>query len=82
MNVLMRGLSLKSCIEVLSQLNIVFISNELYINYNIYVKVSSMFCWALLPQGQGLLHWIQLLEVLPYENRFHIMWTSFFGESV
>jgi hypothetical protein len=23
-------------------------------------------CWALPPQGQGLLHWIQLLEVLPY----------------
>jgi hypothetical protein len=23
-------------------------------------------CWALIPQGQGLWHWIQLLEVLPY----------------
>jgi hypothetical protein len=23
-------------------------------------------CWALPPQGQGLLRWIQLLEVLPY----------------
>jgi len=66
MNVLMRVLSLKLCIEVSSQLNIVFISKELNITYNIYVKVSSMLCWALPPQGQDPLHWIQLLEVLPY----------------
>jgi len=25
-----------------------------------------IFIWALPQQGQGLLHWIQLLEVLPY----------------
>jgi len=35
------------------------------------------FVWAL-----GLSHSIHLLEVLPYYNRFHITWTSFFGESV
>ncbi len=28
--------------------------------------------WALPPQGQGLSHSTQLLEVLPYYNRFHI----------
>jgi len=25
-----------------------------------------LLCWALASQGQGLSHWIQLLEVLPY----------------
>jgi len=32
--------------------------------------------------GQGLSHSIQLLEVLTYENQFHIRWTGFFYESV
>ncbi len=36
-----------------------------------------LFCWALHSQGQGLWHWIQLLEVLPYYNLI-----GFFGESV
>jgi hypothetical protein len=39
-------------------------------------------CWALPPQGQGLSDLIQLLEVLPYLNRFHIRGTGFLGESV
>jgi hypothetical protein len=29
------------------------------------LQMFSLFRWALPPQGQGLLHWIQLLEVLP-----------------
>jgi len=35
-------------------------------------------CWALPPQGQGLSHLIQLLEVLPYQNQFHITELVFF----
>jgi hypothetical protein len=30
------------------------------------MKQGSLFCWALPPHGQRPLHWIQLLEVLPY----------------
>jgi hypothetical protein len=33
---------------------------------SVFVMPWVFFCWALPPQGQGLLHWIQLLEVLPY----------------
>jgi hypothetical protein len=29
-------------------------------------SVFPQFCWALPPQGQGLSHWIQLLDLLPY----------------
>jgi hypothetical protein len=38
-------------------------SNEAYPKPVFFKK---NFFWALPPQGQGPLHWIQLLEVLPY----------------
>jgi hypothetical protein len=34
------------------------------------------------PQGHGLSHWIQLLEVFTFLNWFQIRWTGFIGESV
>jgi hypothetical protein len=37
---------------------------------------------ALPSQGQGLLHCIQLLHLLPYLNQFHIKWTGLFDENV
>jgi hypothetical protein len=44
-------------------------------------------CWMcialsakFLLQGWGVSHWIQLLEVLFYQNQFHMRWTGFFDE--
>ncbi len=61
-------------------------SKSLSLSAMIYLHVQ-IFCNSFLgrcpPQGQGLLwHQIQLLEALPYQNRFHIMRTGFMGESV
>jgi hypothetical protein len=35
-----------------------------------FTQIGACLCWALSPQGQGLLHWIQVLQFLSYENGF------------